>query len=122
MGRGEDGGTEIAGIFELDMWDDGYPGIDPTDNAYGLSTLREVIGITASGSMKIWMPGSMKSIRWMKRTKEAACEVAAILEEELPQILLFSTLEMHGLSNGYKAFTSANDPVTWNVADWTVTE
>jgi peptide/nickel transport system substrate-binding protein len=27
----EDGGTEIAGLYEMDMWDDGYPGTDPSD-------------------------------------------------------------------------------------------
>ena len=30
----EDGGTEIAGLYEMDMWDDGYPGIDPADQIW----------------------------------------------------------------------------------------
>ncbi len=44
----EDGGTEIAGLFELDMWDDGYPGIDPTDMLWTFY-YSEVNGITAGG-------------------------------------------------------------------------
>jgi ABC-type transport system substrate-binding protein len=55
--------------------------------------------------------------------QEVACEMAAILEDELPQILLFSTLEMHGLSERLQGvLPSANDPVTWNAADWTIEE
>jgi ABC-type transport system substrate-binding protein len=54
---------------------------------------------------------------------EVACEMASILEDELPQILLFSTLEQHGLSDRLQGvLPSANDPVTWNIADWTVEE
>jgi len=43
----EDGGTEMAGNFELDMWDEGYPGFDPTDNlvwTYYLSNNLELEG------------------------------------------------------------------------------
>jgi len=55
--------------------------------------------------------------------KEVACEMAEILDDELPQILLFSTLEMHGLSERLQGVQpSVNDPVTWNIADWTVSE
>jgi len=119
----EDGGTEIAGLFELDMWDDGYPGTDPSDF--------------------IWYPYYSESDwnygQWVNEDADAwidelftlyeedqiiaACELAAILEDELPVILLFSTLEMHGLSERLQGvLPSANDPVTWNVADWTIEE
>ena len=50
-------------------------------------------------------------------------KMAAILDDELPQIMLFSTLEQHGVSTRLKGvLPSANDPVTWNVADWTLEE
>jgi peptide/nickel transport system substrate-binding protein len=76
----EDGGTEIAGKFELDMWELKSPGnlslicgmtailapIQPTRS--GPSTTPRVIGITVGGLTKIWTPGSMNSIRWTKST------------------------------------------------------
>jgi len=119
----EDGGTEIAGLFEMDMWDDGYPGTDPADQIW-----------TFYSSGSDWNYG-----QWVNEDMDAlidefysldeeyrlevACEMAAILEDELPQILLFSTLEQHGLSERLQGvLPSANDPVTWNVADWTLEE
>ena len=117
----EDGGTEIAGLFEMDMWDDGYPGTDPADQIW-----------TFYSSGSDWNYG-----QWVNEDMDAlidefysldeeyrlevACEMAAILEDELPQILLFSTLEQHGLSERLQGvLPSSNDPVTWNVADWTL--
>jgi hypothetical protein len=54
---------------------------------------------------------------------EVFCEMAWILEEELPYIELFSTLEQFGLSERLQGVLPTTfDIVTWNVADWTVTE
>ena len=53
--------------------------------------------------------------------KEIFCDMAVILEAEAPEILLFSTLEQHGVSSRLNGvLPSANDPMTWNVADWTL--
>jgi ABC-type transport system substrate-binding protein len=100
------------------MWDDGYPGTDPADQIW-----------TFYSSGSDWNYG-----RWANEDMDAlidefysldeeyrlevACEMASILEDELPQILLFSTLSdrLQGV------LPSANDPVTWNIADWTVEE
>ncbi len=117
----EDGGTEIAGLFELDMWDDGYPGTDPSD---------QIWTFYSSGSdwnYGWWhnedMDGYIDELYTVYEEDFlwAACEAAAILEEELPQILLWSALEAHGVSERLQGVQpSANDPVTWNVADWTL--
>ena len=49
--------------------------------------------------------------------------MAQILDDEVPQILLFTTLEVHGVSKRLQNVQpSVNDPVTWNVADWTLNE
>ena len=119
----EDGGTEIAGLFEMDMWDDGYPGIDPAD---------QIWTFYSSGSdwnYGHWANEEMDSLidEFYSLDEdyrlEVACQMAAILEDELPQTLLFSTLEMHGVSERLQGvLPNANDPVTWNIADWTVTE
>jgi len=49
--------------------------------------------------------------------------MAAILKDELPQLMFFSLLESHGVAERLQGVQpSANDQVTWNIADWTVTE
>ncbi len=57
----EDGGTEMAGNFELDMWDDGYPGLIQQKPDLDLLLFREVIGrLAVAGQTKKWICGSMK--------------------------------------------------------------
>ena len=123
-------GPEIEGRFDMNMWDDGYPGLDPTDNAMWYYYYSGAADPESGG----WNIG-----RWMNEDfdawydelfyldedyrKEVFCEMATILDEEVPQILLFSTLEVHGVSNRLQnTLPSANDPFTWNVADWTLSE
>jgi peptide/nickel transport system substrate-binding protein len=119
----EDGGTEIAGKFELDMWDDGYPGTDPADQIWTFYSSGSDwnYGHWVNEDMDAWID-EFYTLDEEYRL-EVACEMAAILEDELPQMLLFSTLEQHGLSERLQGvLPSANDPVTWNIADWSVTE
>jgi peptide/nickel transport system substrate-binding protein len=119
----EDGGTEIAGLFELDMWDDGYPGLDPTDMLWTFYYSE------SEWNYGWWHNEDMDALIDEFYTldeeyrAEVACDMAELLEDELPQILLWSALEAHGLSSRLQGVQpSANDPLTWNVADWTVTE
>ncbi|MFN2236712.1 MAG: peptide ABC transporter substrate-binding protein [Anaerolineales bacterium] len=124
----EDGGTEMAGNFELDMWDDGYPGLDPTDNiiwTYYLSNNLELegfnVGRYVNEDLDAWLDEAYTLDEEYR--KEVFCEIAAILEEDLPQILLWSALDSHGVSERLQGVQpSANDPLTWNVADWTIKE
>jgi peptide/nickel transport system substrate-binding protein len=124
----EDGGTEMAGNFELDMWDDGYPGLDPTDNiiwTYYLSNNLEMegfnVGRYVNEDLDAWLDEAYTLDEEYRQ--EVFCEIAAILEEDLPQILLWSALDSHGVSGRLQGVQpSANDPLTWNVADWTIQE
>ena len=124
----EDGGTELAGNFDLDMWDDGYPGLDPTDNliwTYYLSdNLADEgfnVGRYSNEDLDAWVD-ELYTLDEEYR-KEVFCEIATILEEDLPQILVWSALEAHGVSARLQNVQpSANDPLTWNVAEWQVTE
>jgi hypothetical protein len=48
--------------------------------------------------------------------------MALILEDELPQILLWSSVEATGFSSRIAGGqSSTNDLFTWNIADWTLT-
>ncbi|HSR20237.1 MAG TPA: peptide ABC transporter substrate-binding protein [Anaerolineales bacterium] len=123
-------GPEIMGRFDMNMWDDGYPGLDPTDNDMWYYYHTDAADPESGG----WNIG-----RWSNEDfdayydelfsldedyrKEVFCEMARILDEEIPQVLLFSTLEVHGVSSRLQnTIASANDPFTWNVADWTLAE
>ena len=123
----DDGGTELSSNFELDMFDDGYPGLDPTDNQLWLYYHSEAteeyggfnIGHYANEDFDAWLDEAYTLDEEYR--KEVFCEIAVILEEDLAQILLFSTLEAHGVSERLAGVQpSVNDPLTWNVADWTV--
>ena len=117
----EDGGTELAGNFERDMWDDGYPGTDPSDFiwTYYSSASEWNFGWWANEDMDALID-EFYSLDEEYRL-EVACEMAAILEEELPQLMFFSLLESHGISERLQGVQpSANDQVTWNIADWTL--
>ncbi|MGD8752646.1 MAG: peptide ABC transporter substrate-binding protein [Anaerolineales bacterium] len=124
----EDGGTELAGNFELDMWDDGYPGLDPTDNILWTYYLSDNLDQEGFNVMR-WSNEEFDTlldelyILDEEYRKEVFCDIADILEEELPQILLWSALEAHGVSERLEGVQpNANDPLTWNVADWTLNE
>jgi peptide/nickel transport system substrate-binding protein len=123
-------GPEIQGRFDMNMWDDGYPGLDPTDNAMWYYYHSDA-AVPGSGGWNIgrWSNEEFDALYDELFTldedyrKEVFCQMAEILDEEVPQILLFSTLEVHGVSNRLKnTLPSSNDPFTWNVADWTIEE
>jgi peptide/nickel transport system substrate-binding protein len=124
----ESGGIEQTGDFDLNMWDDGYPGVDPTDHIWYFYYSE------AAEPDYGWNVG-----RWINEDadvlideayyldeeyrQEMFCELAALLDEELPQILLFTTFDAAAYSprlQGVEA--TVNDIHTWNVADWQVVE
>ena len=121
-------GTELSGNFEFDMWDDGYPGIDPTDFVwwfYYSGAMPEDggynVGRWVNEDFDLWMDEAYTLDEEYR--KEVFCELANILEEELPWILLYTTLEAHGVNTRVEGVQpSVNDPLTWNVADWNVSE
>jgi ABC-type transport system substrate-binding protein len=55
--------------------------------------------------------------------QEVFCQMAEILDEELPQILLFTAISAEAHTTRLQGVqSSANDMATWNVADWTLAE
>ena len=122
----ESGGIEQNGDFDLDLWDDGYSGIDPTDY------LWELYYSSAAEPGNGW-----NIVRWKNeefdalldeaysldeaRRKEIFCRMAEILDEEVPVIMMFSTINAEAYSARLEGVQSTvNDLVTWNVADWKI--
>ena len=122
----ESGGIEQQGDFDLNLWDDGYSGVDPTDFiwAYYYSEAAEP---DYGWNVVRWFNEDFDALLDEAYTldeeyrQELFCQMAELMEEELPIILLFSTIE----ANSYAARlvgvkSSVNDIVSWNAADWKV--
>jgi peptide/nickel transport system substrate-binding protein len=124
----EDGGIELAGNFDINMWDNGYAGVDPTSYLWDYYYYAE----DSEWNLANWTGEEAETVAALvdelytvdeEYRMEVFCDIAWILEEELPAIELFSTLEMFGLSERLQGVRpTAFDILTWNVADWTVTE
>ena len=122
----ESGGIEQQGDFDLNLWDDGYAGVDPTDYLWELyySSAAEPDG---GWNIERWINEDFDALLDEAYTiddeyrQEIFCQIADLLEEELPVILMFSAIEAEAYSarlSGVQA--TVNDIVTWNVADWVV--
>ncbi len=124
----ESGGTEQRGDFNIDLYDDGYGGVDPSDFIY------QYYAAAAAEPGQGWNVGRWSSeqfetllgeIYTLDETtrKDAFCQMAAILDDELPQILLFSTINAEAYSTRMSGIqANINDIVTWNVADWKINQ
>jgi peptide/nickel transport system substrate-binding protein len=120
------GGIEQTGNFEMDLYDDGYPGNDPTDfvwKYYDSASAQPDQG----WNIGRWINPQMDDLLNLAYTldeqarQDAFCKMAKILDDELPQILLFSTLNADAYStrlSGVQA--NINSVVSWNSADWKI--
>lgn len=122
----ENGGIEQSGNFDIDIWDDGYAGVDPTDYIW------ETYSSDAATPDQGW-----NFFRWKNTTadeligqtytldeqtrKEAFCELGQLINDELPIIHLFTVPNADAYSRRISGVqSSVNDLVTWNIADWTL--
>ncbi|HSG15388.1 MAG TPA: peptide ABC transporter substrate-binding protein [Anaerolineae bacterium] len=125
----EDGGLEQTGNYDINMWDDGYPGIDPTDWELWNFYYSEAAEPDYGWNVQRWYNEDFDALLDEAYTldeeyrKELFCDIAQILDEELPQIMLFTAFDASGHSARLQGLqATVNDTHTWNVADWTVSE
>jgi len=125
----ESGGLEQNGDFDLNLYDDGYPGVDPTDNQLWYYYATDA-GIPDNGwNVGRWSNEDYDALLDEAYTldeeyrQEVFCQMAQILDDELPQILLWSAISADAFSNRIQGGQSTtNDLPTWNVADWQIVE
>jgi peptide/nickel transport system substrate-binding protein len=121
-----DGGIEQNGNFDMDIWDDGYGGTDPTDflwSYYSTDAATPDYGYNYgrwSNEEFDTLLGEAYTLDESTR-KDVFCQMATILEDQLPEALLFTTINADAHSTRLQGVQSSpNDIVTWNAADWTL--
>jgi peptide/nickel transport system substrate-binding protein len=123
-----DGGIEQSGNFDMDIWDDGYTGLDPAE--YLQSYYSAGAAVPDMGyNYGRWVNADFEALLDETSTldqsarQEVFCKMATLLDEELPELLLFTVVNADAHSARLLGVqTSANDLVTWNAADWTLTK
>ncbi len=122
------GGIEQSGNFDLDLYDDGYAGIDPSGFlGYYYSSASAVpdMGWNVVRFKNTEFDSLIEQTNTLNQNdrQTAFCKMATILDQQLPQILLFTTLNAEAYSTRLSNIqANINDVVSWNVADWTVTK
>jgi len=119
-------GLEQNGNFEIDLYDDGYAGNDPTDFIWQYYYSESAQPDYGWNFGRWFYPGFddlIDSAYTLDETERSAafCEMAKILDAELPQIMLFSTINADAYGSrvgGVEA--NVNSVVSWNAADWTL--
>jgi peptide/nickel transport system substrate-binding protein len=122
------GGLEQTGNFELNMWDDGYPGTQITDFlwTYFHTDAQEP---DWGWNVQRWSNEEFDALLDEAYSldeeyrAELYCQMAEILEEELPCIPLFASTDATGFNARINGVVhNGNDLITWNVADWVIVE
>jgi len=120
------GGIEQSGNFNMDLYDDGYAGIDPSyflSYYYSSGSAVPDMGWNVVRFMNTEFDALTEKTNTLnlQDRQTAFCQMAQILDQQLPQILLFTTLNAEAYSTGLANIqANINDVVSWNVADWTV--
>ena len=119
-----DGGIEQNGNFDMDIWDDGYAGVDPTDylsSYYSTGAAVPDAGYNYSRWSNEKFDTLLSNVYTLDedQRKKDFCEMASILDAEIPELLLFtaSNADAHSVRL-QNVQSSTNDVVTWNSADW----
>jgi peptide/nickel transport system substrate-binding protein len=122
----ENGGIEQSGNFDMDIWDDGYSGNDPTDFLWGYYYSAAAIpdyGYNYGRYINPTVDELIDNSYTLDETErqDYFCQMADILNHDLPELLLFTTVDANTHSSRLQGVVSnANEIVTWNCADWTL--
>jgi peptide/nickel transport system substrate-binding protein len=122
----ESGGIELGGNFDIDIWDDGYAGVDPTDFLWELYSI-EAATPGYGWNLAHWKNEELNSLIDAAYTldetsrQETFCKMADIFDKEVPLIMLFTVPNADAYSSRLEGVQSTvNDLVTWNIADWKI--
>lgn len=125
----ENNGLEIRGNFDLDLWDDGYFGVDPTIYMADYFDPRSIptrdnpiAGLNYSRYRNPTLSGIFDALRTPlpnNRRRTLLCELATILYQDLPQMPLLALPDRYGINLNLQGVQPhIYDTVTWNAAEW----
>ncbi|MEW6083295.1 MAG: peptide ABC transporter substrate-binding protein [Chloroflexota bacterium] len=124
--QAENGGIEQSGNFDIDIYDDGYAGVDPTDYVWELYS-QEAIEPGGGYNIMRYDNAAVDALIDEAYTldessrKETFCAIADFINEEVPLVHLFTIPNAEAYSARLEGVQSTvNDLVTWNIADWTL--
>jgi peptide/nickel transport system substrate-binding protein len=122
----ENGGIEQSGKFDIDIWDDGYAGVDPTDYIWEVYS-QEAIEPGGGWNIMRWDNPAVDALIDEAYTldeqtrKDTFCAIGDFINEEVPIIHLFTVPNADAYSARLEGVqSSVNDLVTWNIADWKI--
>lgn len=125
----EDGGIELHGAYDMNMWDNGYYGIDPTGyladmfDPRGIPTQHNPLaGLNVSRYRNPTLGDIFDALYTPlpnNRRRVLLCELAIILDQDLPHIPLLAFPDPYGVSTDLQGVAPhIYDTVTWNAGDW----
>ncbi len=119
-----DGGIEQSGNFDMDIWDDGYSGVDPTNylwSYYSTEAATPDYGYNFGRWSNPEFEDLLSGVYTLdeQTRKDNFCKMGEVLEKELPELMLFTAVNADAHSVRLQNVRSTtNDIVTWNSADW----
>ena len=123
-------GIELTGNFDMNMWDDGYPGTDPSDYLWLYYSSSAVPTAELEGwNIGYWMNEEFDAL--LDETygldeeyrTDLFCQMDEIMQEEVPTIPLFDYAEITIYNNRIGGIRSTvNAMVNWNIADWRIVD
>jgi peptide/nickel transport system substrate-binding protein len=125
----QDQGLEMRGEFNLDLWDDGYFGVDPTDYLYDRYDPRAIPSqhdpLAGFNVMRYRNPALTSIFDRLytplpeNQRNERFCQIAIILYRDLPDIPLMAFPEYYAIHRRLQGISPhIYDIITWNAADW----
>ena len=119
-------GIEQTGNFDIDLWDDGYAGTDPADFIAQYYS-GDAIEPDNGWNIARWNNPDFNDLLADSYTLDTArrqedfCKMAQVLDQQVPMIPMFTTIDADAYSTRLEGVQSTvNDVVTWNIADWKI--
>jgi len=122
-------GIELRGNFDMNLWDNGYYGVDPTTYLTDLYDPRSIptrnnpiAGLNVSRYRNpdlIEVFDALHTPLPNNRRRPLLCQLAITLDQDLPHIPLLAFPDAYGISVDLQGIAPhIYDTVTWNAGDW----
>lgn len=126
-------GIEMRGNFSMNLWDDGYYGIDPTDYLFDMYDPRAIptendplAGFNVMRYRNLSLIAIFDELYMPipdTRRQQRICQLATILYRDLPVIPLLAFPDIYLINTRLQGvYPHIYDTVTWNAEDWYLEE